>query len=96
MHDMRESVCVGCAVGRKGGGGTVPWVDADDGWLVEIQQVCFPPSNLESCQVRFAVMRRGSGLHTCASQPPAARLLDGITGEGQACPTSCWGTFIVS
>lgn len=56
MHDMRESVCVGCAVGRKGG--TVPRVDADDGWLVEIQQVCFPPSNLESCQVRFVVMRR--------------------------------------
>lgn len=90
----RECVCRVCC-GKKGGG-TVPRVDADDGWLVEIQQVCFPPSNLESCQVRFVVMRRGSGLHTCASQPPAACLLDDITGEGQACPTSCWGTFIVS
>lgn len=80
----------------------IPRVDADDGCLAggntaglvsSLVCVCVcvfpPPSNLASCQVRFAVMRSGSGLHTCASQPPATRPLDDITQEGQASPSSC-------
>ena len=57
-------------------------------WVCECVCVCFL-SNLASCQVRSSVMRWGSGLHVCASQPPATHPLDDITAEGQASPTSC-------